>query len=220
MTDSVTKYTDAFANCVRCGYSLRGLAADHACPECGLAYDRKSEVYRISNPRGALLSELVLAAGGVSPLIVLIWLPALLAYHFSVLTRPQAFVAALIVALFMLVGFANASRDAFRNYRVGIYVVMLPGGLFVNLPMCEHNFVEWERIKKLGTCEDDPECRSCSLLLYLCDGDDEDTVEIGGMCRFFEDQAAADRFAQDIQGRMRSSSAQANVVQPRDDSSR
>ena len=87
-------------------------------------------------------------------------------------------------------------------------MVMLPGGLFVNLPMCEHELIEWNRIKKLGTCEIDPECRPYSLLLYLRDRDDEDPIEIGGMCRFFEDQAATDRFAHEVERRMKMSSIQ------------
>ena len=42
-----------FARCPRCDYSLRGLPANHACPECGLRFDEQCELYRTTNPKAA-----------------------------------------------------------------------------------------------------------------------------------------------------------------------
>lgn len=37
--------------CPRCAYSLRGLPAEHACPECGFTYDADSRIWYIRPPR-------------------------------------------------------------------------------------------------------------------------------------------------------------------------
>jgi hypothetical protein len=36
---------ELLADCPGCGYSLRGLPTQHACPECGLAFDRRWQVF-------------------------------------------------------------------------------------------------------------------------------------------------------------------------------
>jgi len=36
--------------CPRCDYDLQGLPQEHRCPECGLAYDTASRVWRPAPP--------------------------------------------------------------------------------------------------------------------------------------------------------------------------
>ena len=50
--------------CVRCGYDQRGLAARHACPECGLRYDEYSAWFPVTNPRAVLAFWLCIFGGG------------------------------------------------------------------------------------------------------------------------------------------------------------
>jgi hypothetical protein len=51
-----------FDRCPRCAFSLRGLPANHACPECGLRYDERSVLYRVHNPKAAVVARLVVMA--------------------------------------------------------------------------------------------------------------------------------------------------------------
>ena len=44
----VRGYVNMLKSCVQCGYSLKGLPGNHACPECGLRFDERSQVWRKS----------------------------------------------------------------------------------------------------------------------------------------------------------------------------
>lgn len=53
------------ATCPACRYSLRGLPADSACPECGFAYDADTFYIRHSRPWVPLVHRLGVAFGGL-----------------------------------------------------------------------------------------------------------------------------------------------------------
>src|SRR5215510_2311132 len=48
--------------CPECTYDLRGLPLNHACPECGFAYDEHTAVWRARCPAYAYAMPLILLA--------------------------------------------------------------------------------------------------------------------------------------------------------------
>lgn len=62
-TEAGAQQSPVFGHCVRCGYSLRGLPANHACPECGLRFDERCELYRVKDPKQVAILWLVIFGG-------------------------------------------------------------------------------------------------------------------------------------------------------------
>lgn len=113
-----------FDRCPRCDYSLRGLPANHACPECGLNYDSRSVVYCPKDPRRALIASLfVVPMSGI--FLTRTILDSLRTGRF--LTWNSVGCVVWVIAMSWLIA------AAIRQYRKGYLVAVTPEVLIVRL---------------------------------------------------------------------------------------
>lgn len=127
--------------CPQCAYSLHGLPDDHACPECGLRYDRESEVYKHVNPKAIFMGLLgfIGGAGGMANL-------------------PRAFGNAgsfwrVCIILSVMLYFGAAvwfARYVYRLYRSGPLVAVLPEGLYVRLLRIRGEQIAWTDVSRVA----------------------------------------------------------------------
>ncbi len=123
--------------CPRCGYSLQGLPADHACPECGLRYDRESEVYKHRNLK-ALFLGLLGFVGGAGGMVNL----ARVYGNAGALWR----MGIIFCVVVYFVGAVWLARYVYRLYRSGPLVAILPDGLYVRLRRVEGQWTAWKDV--------------------------------------------------------------------------
>ncbi len=109
--------------CVKCAYSLKGLPAEHACPECGLRYDGHVWVYRPGPPPlwrlGLFVVHRLWVFGGA--IFAVQWLTSFAVPRFWIL----AALGSLVVAAAWL------SAKWIGEYREGLCIALLPDGILV-----------------------------------------------------------------------------------------
>ena len=128
-----------FDKCPRCSYLLRGLPVDYACPECGLKFDEKCELYRAVNPKQVLLLWAAIFGGGWMNLRSL---PHLVNFAgASTWERTLACLAIVWVVIVVL-----GARFVIILYRRGFLVAVTSDGLFVRLPASKEAMIPWTQI--------------------------------------------------------------------------
>ena len=181
-----------FKKCVRCGYSLRGLPANHLCPECGLRFDEGCALYRVTNPRQLLVFWLMIIGGGWVSLKHLPHLANLAGA--SVWEKVGAFAGGLW-AVFVVVGV----WFFFRRYRRGFEVAIMSEGLIVHLPGFSDELIQWSEVGGASIKErppGKPQIASISLR-----GKNK-TAEIGGVANVFPRRGDVERFVQEVNARV------------------
>lgn len=115
------------ARCPRCSYSLVGLPSEHSCPECGLQYDEKTLVWRITGLRAFIYSMTPRQYLVFGLLCVLALLPAIpsAAVFLKLPSRP------LLKLLITVLLFAVAFYWVRRRMRHGVVVALLPEGMYL-----------------------------------------------------------------------------------------
>ena len=190
--------------CARCGYSLRGLPSRHACPECGLRYDERCALYRVTNPKQVLAVWSMMLGGGV---LSLQNLP-----HLANLAAASAWetVGALVGALWVV--FAAAGIWFFiRRYRRGFEVAIASDGLIVRLPGFSDELIPWSDIGGASTKErpaGKPQVASVRLRSK------NKTVEIGGVANVFPKRADVERFVAEVNERVDATKGGARPCSP------
>lgn len=107
--------------CPRCNYDLRGLPADHQCPECGLKYDAESEAFRIPRRRWRTIGECCWALFGVTYFPWIVWRTGnALGVLFTVL----------MILLFSIFAASLLWLRRRAHLRGGYVVAVLPEGVF------------------------------------------------------------------------------------------
>ena len=125
--------------CPRSGYSLNGLPADHACPECGLRYDRDSEVYKHVNPK-ALFGGMLGFIGGTGGMVNI-------THSFG--NARTFWRVCIILSLVIYFGaLVWLVRYAYLLYRSGPLVAVLPEGLYVRLRRIRGECIPWTRVTR------------------------------------------------------------------------
>ncbi|MCO6435760.1 MAG: hypothetical protein J5J06_01580 [Phycisphaerae bacterium] len=181
----------AFECCVRCRYSLKGLPARHACPECGLRFDEKCALYRATNARQVLILWCVILGGGW---VSLRNLPAFFkSGRLSAWDAVGAIAAALWI-VFVVVGVLFV----FRRYRQGYKVAVMTDGLIVHLPGFSENLVPWKDVLS-ASIKDRPTAKRLGVKIELKDGK---RLEIGGMVNLFPHLDVAKRFVEQVEARV------------------
>jgi len=125
--------------CPECGYSLRGLPADHRCPECGLPYDAESEAFRLVNPKAIYVGMIGLAGGAIPMINMVFSLGAALTRRYLVFLIALAYVG-LIGGVFVYLRMLMRSRPQ---------VAVLPRGLFVRLKRLKPEWYSWSDISNV-----------------------------------------------------------------------
>ncbi|MBN2445456.1 MAG: hypothetical protein JXO22_01925, partial [Phycisphaerae bacterium] len=144
-------------NCPRCNYSLRGLPARHTCPECGLAYDEESRVWRPRHPWTVHIGALGIA------LLLLPMGSAVLPHLMNGLLPPAwpsvGGASVLIGAVVVFVGICSANSR-------GRCVAVMPDGLFVRTVETER-LVDWADIKGARRTEHWVKEQRGEVILYI-----------------------------------------------------
>ena len=180
-----------FKRCPRCTYLLRGLPANHACPECGLRFDERCELYRVTNPRQVLFVSIAIFGSGW---VVLQNLPDVADFAAASAWDRVGAVAAVVWLFF--VGFAI--WFLVKRYRRGFEVAVTGDGLIVRLPGFSDELVPWDKVARASVIEV-AEGKSQIAGVFLRDRQKD--VRIGGMANLFPTRADLERFVRQVNAR-------------------
>ncbi len=134
MPDRRPTISPVLDKCPQCNYSLKGLPANHICPECGLEYDERSERYARRVWHGAGL----LAGLAAMYLAIIIRDEGLPPYGTNWDKTGFVLVLLLVVVWGLWRGY--------RSYRRGVVAAVLPGGLFVRDGRGEGKLHPWDTV--------------------------------------------------------------------------
>ena len=194
-----------FKKCARCGYSLRGLPSNHACPECGLRFDERCELYRVTNPKQVLIVWIAIFSGGW---VVLKNLPHVWNYAAASAWEKVGGVAA--VAWFFFVGFGV--WFLVKRYRRGFEVAVTTDGLIVRLPGFDDELIPWNNIGSASFVPI-PEDKPQAALVFF--KNKKKNVSIGGVANVFPTVTHVMRFVGQVRARIRTTEGDdASAIQP------
>jgi len=181
-----------FRRCVRCGYSLRGLAANGQCPECGLRFDERCALYRVTNPRQVLVLLILIFTGG--------WISLKRLPHLVDLTGASAWdTVGSLVAILWVVLVATGLWFVVKRYRRGFAVAITGDGLIARLPGFREDLIPWRDIRSAAIQEHPADKPQVASLLMR---DADKTVRIGGVVNVFPDRATVQRFVDEVNARV------------------
>ena len=125
--------------CPRCNYDLRGLPPPHRCPECGLAYDEHTQIWRPAQPWRVYL--VLLSYSGFFAIVVM----KSYSYWRSGRSLSVGEILSLIGALAFVGPYAFL---CVRSNRRGRLAAILPDGLFVR-ELHKEELVPWHQIERV-----------------------------------------------------------------------
>ena len=181
-----------FKKCVRCGYSLRGLPANHRCPECGLRFDERCALYRVTNPRQLLALWLIVFGGG--------WVSLRNLPHLAKLGSASAWqkVGAIAGALWFVIAVIGVWLFV-RHYRRGFEVAITSDGLILRLPGFSDDLMPWSDIGG-ASARQRPAGKPQIASVFLRSRNK--TVEIGGVANVFPRRGDVERFVAEVNDRV------------------
>lgn len=181
-----------FKKCVRCGYSLRGLPANHVCPECGLRFDERCASYRVTNPRQVLILWIMILGGG--------WVSLKNLPHFANLAAASAWERVGAFAAVLWVAFVVAAAWHFaRRYRRGFEVAITSDGLILRLPGFSDDLIPWRDVGRASIKK--RSARKPQIALVFLNRKNK-TVEIGGVANVFPRRTDVERFVAQVNDRV------------------
>lgn len=202
--DATTK--PPFDRCPRCDYPLRGLPANHACPECGLRYDRTCARFAVESKWHAV-GPVLLTVG-----FVLFFVAQLLQVLTSGFHDPFD-VAFGLGGLALSAALVWYVRHFLQRARKGYLVAVLVDGLLLRLPGTSDQFIPWDRIecaKKVPLAEDYPQVALISLR------DRPSGLHLGGQVNFFPTTDAVVRFVDEVNRRAKNAKGHSLASTPQD----
>lgn len=127
-----------FDKCPRCEYALTGLPEEHACPECGLRYDKNSRIYRLR--RRSVYVDMAILGFGIYALLTLFPLQNVVGVWRGV---------SILLLSAYCVGMAWVAYAVYRAQRLGHYVATSCDGLLLHLPGSKLRILEWSNISRV-----------------------------------------------------------------------
>jgi len=206
--DDEAAFAPVFKKCARCGYSLRGLPADHACPECGLRFDRRCALFRVTNPKQLLVCWVMIFSGG--------WVTVRNLPHLANLAGASASekVGAFAGVLWVVFVVAGLWYLAGR-YRRGLEVAVTGDGLIVRLPGFNDDVIPWSDIGRASIMEL-PEEKPQIASVFI--KSKNKTVQIGGVANVFPKHKDVERFVAEVNDRVDAAGAERSCLPPQADS--
>ena len=186
----------AYQKCARCEYRLRGLPANHACPECGLRYDERSERYRVTNPNVILA---IYAGMFGTAWISTKGLPNLFRWS-SVSWWDRIHGLAGVAWLVMM---ALVIWMLIRHYRIGQEVAVTGDGLLLRMMGFNNDLVPWSRIDGAEI-----KVHPKQQIALVTVKDRKRPVEIGSVQRFFPKKEDLERFVAQVNDHVRPADAE------------
>ncbi len=189
--------TPIFKRCPRCSYSLRGLPANHVCPECGLGFDEDCELYPVTNPRQVVLVWIAILSGGWAALKNLRHLEHLAAtsvWEKVGVLAALAWIPFMIFAVVWLV----------RRYRRGFTVAVTRDGLIIRLPGFKDDLIPWNEIGGASIMER-PQNKAQLASVFLAKR--KRNVGVGGLHNVFPTRADVVRFVGQVNERVEAQTA-------------
>ncbi len=122
----------ALESCPQCDYSLRGLPANHNCPECGLAYDEYSAIWRQRPRKRELVFTIIIT---LSMTYMLFQSARFLPEFLQVLF----FIVVLLVLISQTIWFWSLCRD-------GRFVAIMPHGMILRIDQKNITCLSWSDI--------------------------------------------------------------------------
>jgi hypothetical protein len=176
-----TTIVHAFKKCPRCGYSLQGLSANHACPECGLRFGEPCELYPLANPKHVRLIWFTLFFQGVSAVCAFL----------SVTRSSTAPMWKILACVMTLVVPPYYWWRMIGRYRQAYEVAVTIDGLIVRLPGRNDNLIPWKNIGG-ASVKERPKNKPQIATVFL--KDKRTHISIGGMWNVFPTRADVERF--------------------------
>jgi hypothetical protein len=181
-----------FKKCVRCGYSLRGLPANHACPECGLRFDERCALYRVTNPKQLMAFWLMIFGGG--------WVALKHLPHIANLGNASAWdIVGALAGLVWIICVPIAVWFFIRRYRRGFEVAITSDGLIVRLPGFTDELIPWRDIGG-ASIKDRPAGKPQVASVVL--KSKNKTMDIGGVANVFPTRADVEQFVRHVTERL------------------
>jgi predicted RNA-binding Zn-ribbon protein involved in translation (DUF1610 family) len=192
MSANANKAVPAFKKCVRCGYSLRGLPANHACPECGLRFDERCALYRVTNSKQLIVFWIMIFGAG--------WVNLKHFPHFANLGAASAWeMIGALVGVAWIVCVPIALWFIVRSYRRGFEVAVTSDGLIVRLPGFSDDLISWRDIGG-ASIKDRPAGKRQVACIFL--KSKNKSVEIGGVANVFPKRTDAEQFVRQVMERL------------------
>lgn len=178
-----------FGSCPRCTYCLRGLPADHYCPECGLGFDPGCELYRVTNPKQFLLIwGLIFGGGWVNLKSIQYWG----SWQTETLWHKIYAVAGAVWIICLIFGVLWVCRA----YRRGQKVAVTTDGLFIQMASADDGLIPWSSIRQAVA---EKKGKTHIAIITRCNPDKP--IRLGDMYKLFGTGQDARRFVDQVNAR-------------------
>jgi predicted RNA-binding Zn-ribbon protein involved in translation (DUF1610 family) len=192
MSPNTDNAVPVFEKCIRCGYSLRGLPANHACPECGLRLYERCASYRVTNARQLMVFCLMIFGGG--------WVALKHLPHVANLGGASAWeMIGGLAGVVWIVCVPIAAWFIVRSYRRGFEVAITSDGLIVRLPGFSDDRMPCRDIGD-ASVKDRPAGKPQVACIFL--RSKNKTVEIGGVANVFPKRPDVEQFVRQVTERL------------------
>ncbi len=183
--------------CPQCKYSLKGLPANHNCPECGFEYDAETAAWH-HQPSRIWTSFEILATlffGG--------------SFVNGAIDKTQSAGGLRLFDLLFILGFVFMLWLLIRGFSASLTIATTPGGLYIKKGRRHGTLVPWAQVQRVFWSV---ASRKCELKIAS-------KVRMKLITRIFEDQADFEDFESEVQERKQTLEG-TSLIEPTNEGSR